>query len=278
MSARCLTHSILFCGVALLSGILRAEDITTTDGQTYTNSSIRRSGELLMIKVTMEGSTSSIEMGLPLARILKVSFAEPPELAKALSAASMGNAAEVLLLTGNYLSQQGDMKDVPGSWWPEMARVRLLALAASGKDADCADLARQIGALKSPEADSLSRAGTLFAPLAAGDLQAVIVGGKALPRVNGDQGSALAQLALGRALLLKQDYVGALLRAFLTIKVFYPSVALLQPPALAGAAESYIGLKDVKRAAQCYAQIVKEWPDSPQAAEAKKKSASLSQP
>lgn len=277
MSARSLTHMIVLFGVALSAGILRAEDITTSDGQIYTNSTIRRSGELLMIKVTMEGSTSAVEMGLPLARIVKVSFAEPLELAKALSAATKGNSAEVLALTGDFVSQEAVMKDVPGSWWPEMARIRLMALAASGKDADCADLARQIGAIKSTGADSLSRAGTLFAPLATGDLQAVIVGAKALPRLNGDQGSALAQLALGEAFLLKKDYVAAL-RAFLTIKVFYPSIALLQPVVLARAAESYIGLKDENRAAQCYAQIVKEWPYSPLAPEAKKKAAALSQP
>lgn len=277
MSARSLTHMIFLFGVALFAGILRAEDITTSDGQTFTNSTIRRSGELLMIKVTMEGSTSSVEMGLPLARIVKVSFAEPAQLAKALSAATKGNSAEVLTLTRDYVSQEAAMKDVPGSWWPEMARIRLMALAASGKDVECADLARQIGTIKSAGADSLSRAGTLFASLSTGDLQAVIVGAKALPRLNGDQGSALAQLAMGRALLLKKDYVGAL-RAFLTIKVFYPSTALLQPAVLAGAAESYVGLKDEKRSAQCYAQIVQEWPDSPQAPEAKKKAGSLSQP
>jgi hypothetical protein len=80
---------LAFC----LGASLHAEDITTIDGQTYMNSTIRRSGELLMIKVTMEGGTGSVEMGLPLARIAKVSFAEPPEFAKAILAATKGNAA-----------------------------------------------------------------------------------------------------------------------------------------------------------------------------------------
>jgi hypothetical protein len=264
--------------VALLSpGMLPAEDITTTDGQTYPNSTMRRSGELIMIKVTMEGGTGTMEMGLPISRIAKVAFAEPPELSKAIALSSKGNASEVLSLTGDYVAKQGDLKDVPGSWWPEMARLRLMALAASGQDKECAELARQIGALRNPFCESLSRAGTLFAPLSTSEVEAVIVGAKAIPRLGGDQSSALAQLALGRGLLLKKDYAGAL-RAFLTVKVFYPSAAMLQPAALAGAADAYLGLKDEKRAAQNYADIARDWPDSPQAAAAKKKAESLAKP
>ena len=260
-----------------LAVIASAEEITTTDGQVYNSSTIRRSRDMIMVKVSMEGGTSAVEMGLPLARIAKVNFAEPPELAKAIAAASKGNASEVLSLTDDYVSKQGDLKDVSGSWWIEMARLRVLALASSGKDNECADLARQIGAIKSPSAESLSKAGTLFSPLATSDLSAVVLEAKALPRLGGDQSSPLAQLALGKALLLKKDYPAAL-RAFLTIKVFYPSVALLQPPALAGAADAYMGLKDEKRAAQSYADIVSGWPDSPQAPMAKKKTEILAHP
>lgn len=260
-----------------LAATAYTEEITTTDGQIYNSSTIRRSRDMIMVKVIMEGSTSSVEMGLPLARIAKVNFAEPPELTKAIAAASKGNATEVLSLTDDFVSKQGDLKDVPGSWWLEMARLRLLALASSGKESECADLARQIGAIKNPTAESLSKAGTLFAPLATSDLTTVVVEAKALPRLGGDQSSPLALLALGKALLQKKDYPAAL-RAFLTIKVFYPSVALLQPPALAGAAEAYQGLKDEKRAAQSYADIVSDWPDSPQAPMAKKKTEILAHP
>ena len=269
------TTSVLLAAIAALT--LRAQDITTTDGQVYTNPSIRRSGDMIMVKMTMAGGTSAVEMGLPISRIAKVAFAEPPELSKAIEAASKANAAEVISLTSDYVAKQGDLKDVPGSWWPEMARLQLLALAASGKDAECADLARQIGALKNPSMESLSRAGALFTPLSSSDLEAVLVGAKALPRLGGDQGSALAQVVLGKALLQKKDFQGAL-RAFLTIKVFYPSLSLLQPPALAGAAEAYQGLKDDKRAAQSYDDIVKNWPDSPQAPLAKKKVEILAHP
>jgi tetratricopeptide (TPR) repeat protein len=261
----------------LIAVSLQAQDITTTDGQVYTNPGLRRSGEMIMIKVTMAGGTGNVEMGLPISRIAKVAFPEPPELAKAIAAAAKGNAAEVLTLTTDYVAKQGDLKDVPGSWWPEMARLRLLALASSDKGAECAELARQIGAVKTPSMDSLSRAGALFGPLNSSDLQAVLVGAKALPRQGGDQGSALAQLVLGKALLQKKDFPAAL-RAFLTIKVFFPSLGLLQPPALAGAAEAYQGLKDEKRAAQSYDDIVKNWPDCPQAPMAKKKVEILSHP
>jgi hypothetical protein len=268
----------VLCGVFVLaSGGLLAEDITTTDGQVYPNASMRRAGAMVMIKVSIPGGTSMVEMGLQPARIAKINFKEPPELAKALAAAAKANANEVLNLTGAYVVKEGDYKDLPGSWWPEMARLRLLALAAVSKDTECAELARQIGALQIPWAEALSRGGALFAPLSSSDTEAVVVGAKSLPRLGGDQGSALAQLALARALLLKKDYTGAI-RAFLTVKVFYPSVALLQPSALMGSSTTYVALKDEKRAVQSLNEIVTDWPDSPQATEAKKKSEALGKP
>ena len=263
--------------VVLASGALHGEDITTTDGQVYPNASMRRSGALIMIKVLIPGGTSSVEMGLQPARIAKINFAEPPELSKATAAAAKGNANVVMNLTATYVTQQGDYKDLPGSWWPEMARLRLLALASAAKDSECSDLARQIGALRIPWAESLARGGALFGPLSSSDTEAVVVGAKALPRLGGDQGSALAQLALGRALLLKKDNAGAI-RAFLTVKVFYPSIALLQPAVLMGTASSYEALNDKKRALQSLNEVVTVWPDSPQAAEAKKKSDALGKP
>ena len=256
--------------------VLRAQDVTTTDGQVLKSSSIRRAGSSIMVKVTTpEGS--SIEMGIAPARIVKISFPEPPELAKTLTASASGNATEVLSLTGDYVTKEAELKDLPGSWWPEMARMRLLALAGTGKDADAAALAREIGSLKSPDADSLSRGGTLFVTLPSGDKEAVVVGAKAIPRIGGGQGSALAQLALGRTLLAKKDYPGAL-RAFLTIKVFYPSVTLLQPAALLGSAQAYVGLKDGKRAAEAVKDLSESYPSSPLLPEAKKLSETLSQP
>ena len=215
-----------------------------------------------------------MEMGLPLARIAKVTFAEPPELGDALAAAAKANAVQVLNLTANFVTRQADFRDLPGSWWLKMARLRLLALAAAGKESECAELARQIGSIKSPEAKSLSIAGTLFS--SATPPNAVEEGAKQLPRLGGggDESSALAQLALGKAFLLKKDHVASL-KAFLSVKVFYPSATLLQPPALMGAADCLLALKDPNRAALELGEVEALWPESIQAPEAKKKSDSI---
>lgn len=252
--------AVLSCAVA--------EEFTLNDGQVMSSASYRRTGNNIMIKVTTpEGGM--IEMGVPVTRITKASFPEPPELAKARTAAESANASEVLSLTGDYVSRNGDYKDIPGSWWPQMAQLRLMALASADKDADAANLARETGAINNPSSESLARGGALFGSLPSKDTEAVVVGAKSMTRVGGDQGSALAQIALGRALLLKKDYTGAL-RAFLTVKVFYPSLAILQPPALMGAAQAYIGLKDEKRAALSLKQILESYPSSPQVPQAKK--------
>jgi tetratricopeptide (TPR) repeat protein len=266
----CYKLSFLICGVVFTMSCLQAEDITTTDGQIYRNSTLRRNGSLIMVKITNPGSSGIVETGLPIARIAKVDFPEPPELALAKKAASDGNAQEVINLTANYVSSQLDFKDLPGSWWPAMAKICLLAQASVGNDSKVANLARQLGETKSADADTISRGGTLFEALKSNDTEAVVVGAAALPRIGGGTGSALAQLALGRALFLKKNYPGAL-RAFLTIKVFYPSCSLLQPAALMGAAKAYIALNDTKRAMQSLQDIISLWPASPQVPEAKKR-------
>lgn len=247
---------------------LSGEEITTSDGQVFNTSTLKRSGANIMVNVTVPGG-GTIEMGVPVAKITKVAFTEPPELAKAKVAAAKGNPQEVISLTADFVNKQGDFKDLPGSWWPEMARLRLLALASSGEDRDAADLARQLGALKAPGFEDLSRGGCLFASLASKENEAVVVGAGSLPRIGGGQGSALAQLALGKALFAKKDFQGAL-RAFLTIKVFYPSQSLLQPPALFGAAYAYACLNDQKRALQSLKDLVENYPDSSRVREAKK--------
>jgi TolA-binding protein len=105
----------------------------------------------------------------------------------------------------------------------------------------------------------------------------VIVGVKGIPRIGGGLGGALSQIALGEALLAKKDPSGAI-RAFLTVKLFYPSVTLLQPPALLGSAKAYIALGDKTRAGTVLTSIASDYPASPQVREAKKLSASLSNP
>ena len=256
--------------------MLDAQEITTSDGQVFTSSSMRRSGTTIMVKVDSAGG-GQIEMGVPVARITKVVFPEPPELAKAISASEKCNTAEVISLTDDYVAKNAEYADLPGSWWPQMAAMRLTALASSSKNAEAASLAGLIGASKATGSESLARSGTLFSPLASGDTAAVVVGAKAIPRIGGDQGSALAQLALGRSLLLKKDYEGAL-RAFLTIKIFYPSATLLQPAALMGAASAYLGLKDEKRAVQSLHEVWELYPSSAQSPEAKKIAAGLASP
>ena len=267
----------LLCGILVVSPLmLHAEEITTSDGRVINSPGMRRVENTIVVKITTEGG-GAVEMGVPISRITKVSFVEPPELAKATDAAASGNAAQVLAVTSDFIAAQSDYKDLPGSWWLKMAELRLLALAASGKDADTAALAMQIGSLNTPATDSLARGGALFGPLAASDSQAVITGAKPLAHPGGNAGSALAQLALGRALLLKKDYPAAI-RAFLSIKVFYSSLSLLQPAALLGAANAYDGLNDTKREMLTLKEIEKKFPNSMQAAEAADKEKQLSKP
>ena len=90
-----------------------------------------------MVKIPGPGGSGTVEMGLPLARIVKVNFAEPAEFAAAQAAEMKGDAAKVLTLTATFVKGQADFKDLPGSWWFKMARLRLYALASAGRDVEC---------------------------------------------------------------------------------------------------------------------------------------------
>ena len=251
------------------------EDIVTLDGQVFSSSVLKRSGNMLMITIPGPSGSGTVEMGLPMARIAKVNFAEPAELADVVAAAAKGNAGQVLTLTASFVNKQADFRDLPGSWWLKMAQLRLFALAGAGKNVECAELARQIDLLKEPEAKLLYTAGILFRSLADSKIKAVELGVQALPRLGGDESSALAQLALGKALFFKKDYVASL-KAFLTIKVFYPSATLLQPSALMGAGNCLIALKDEKHARQEFNELIDNWPDSIEVPEAKNKADAIS--
>jgi hypothetical protein len=265
---------ILLTGVA----VARAQDvgtITMKDGTVYSSSSIRGSSNTIFISIPTTQGSGFIEIGLPFSKIASLNIPAPSDLRIAIAAAKAGDAETVILRTKTNIDSEADLKDVPGSWWPEIAKIRLFALASSGRYADAADLAGKIGVLTNETATTLSRGGTLFGSVASSDTEAVVVGANAIPRLSGEPGAALAQLALGQALLMKKDYPGAL-RAFLTIKVFYPSLTLLQPAALMGAANAYLGLDDEKRALQAVIELQDNFARSPQAPDAKKMEKHLS--
>jgi hypothetical protein len=270
-SIRCLCSLML----VVAGGSLRAEEITLDDGQVLSSDAFRRSGSSIMLRITT-AQGGVIETGYPVSRIVRIAFAEPPELTRVMEASSAGNAGAVLSMTGDYVASKADFADIPGSWWPRVARIRLMALVASGKDAEAAELAGKIASSGVAADAPLAGAGALFGILSSRNPDAVIAAATPLTKSEGEAG-ALAQIALGRAFLLKKDYQGAL-RAFLGVRVFHPSLALLQPPALSGAADAYIGLKDEKRAILSLREIHLEYPDSPLAPGAKKREEGLPKP
>lgn len=261
--------------LALAASPLHAEEITLDDGQILSSDSFRRSGSSIMIRITTpQGGV--IETGYPVSRIVRIAFAEPSGFGRIMEAAVAANAGEVISLTADDVAAKADYADIPGSWWSRMARLRLIALAASGKDAEAGELAGRIASSGVAADAAIAGAGALFGNLASRNPDAVISASRPLCKDQGEAG-ALAQFALGKALLLKKDDKGAL-RAFLAVRVFHPSLALLQPPALSGAADAYLGLKDEKRALLSLCEIPQEYPSSPLAAGAKKRADALPKP
>jgi TolA-binding protein len=68
----------------------------------------------------------------------------------------------------------------------------------------------------------------------------------------------------GDGFLAQRQWDSAVL-AYLHVPVFYPDEKLWMPPALLGSARAFRGLDDLDRAKKSVAELIAEFPKSPQA-------------
>jgi len=231
-------------------------DITFTmkDGKVVTVKSLRRQGDNLMGTVEMtpaqEGKPAQTgELGYPVAQVAKIDFPEPPQLKTAADLITKGKATDALAQIEPVLKYYEGFRDAPGSWWADLALLKVQAFVSQGRDADVEPIIQQIYRLATdPEttraAKTLSAAGFVRRgePAKALELCNVVLKESTRPET-----LAQAYITSGQSHLALKEWDPALI-SFLEIPVFYPDSKVLQPPSMLGAGQAYEALQDFTRA------------------------------
>ena len=243
--------------------------IHTKDGQTVTTSGIRRAGSAIMAKVQLKSGGEG-EAGYDVANLTRVDFPEPGQLKIASGLLAQGRADEALKqLAAAYYAP---FKEIPGSRWTALALLQLDAYSRLGRDGEADALAAELGrlgavppdvqrAIKIRQGASLERSGKHEAALA---LLEPIARDENTP----PQALPEAWLSMGAANLALNRNKAALL-AYLHVPVYVPDRALFVPPALLGSSIAYVRLDDKTRARDALQQLIANYPNAREAAEAK---------
>ena len=246
--------------------------IYTKDGQSATTTGVRREGSTVMAKVKLNDGSEG-EAGYEVANIARVDFPEPGQLKIASDLLAQGRAEEAVKQLSPAAAYYAPFRDVPGGWWTALALLQLDAYSRLGRDGEADALAAELGRLGGavpPEVQraitirkgvSLERGGKHQDALAL--LEPIAKDENAPPRTLPEAWLTMgaANLALGRD--------KAALLAYLHVPVYVPERALFMAPALLGSAVAYTRLDDKARARDTLQQLLKDYPNAREAAEAK---------
>ena len=258
----------LFLAFVLGSAQAPAQNLLLKDGRVIAGSDIRRAGEQIMIKTQMGASVGDV--GFPVNGITKIEFPQPAELIAATDLLLQGKPADALVKIEPVLNGQAAFKDIPGNWWAQAAQVKLGALAATHKDAESDVLIKEMLDTKAdPEVILYARVrGAAGMARKGNKKQAIEVCDSVIKESKRKETIADAWCTKGMTCLALGDFDSALL-ALLHIPIFYPDQKLLMPGVLLACAKAYSGNEDYTNAKASLDELMKSYPDSTEAAQAK---------
>ncbi len=267
-------HLRIIC-LALLTTSAFSESVILKDGKVIAAKSLRRQGDTIYatidLPITEIGKPpKTAEIGHPVDKIEKIEFPEPPLLKTAPEMIAEGNAAKALAELETPLKYFEGFGEAPGSFWSDLALLKVQALVALQREAEAEPLAKQVSKLtKDPETVRAANAQIAACLLRRGQHgQALELSDSVLKSATGDATLATAAVTKGLCLLDRKDWEGALL-AFLEVPVFHPDQKILIVPSMLGAGRSYFGIEDFKRAKDTLNELIKSFPNSPEAEQAK---------
>lgn len=250
----------------------RGQVIVLKDGKRVTAKALRRVGDNIMAtSPTAEGAAAvNGEVGYPLAQIETLEFPEPAVLKSAPDLIAKGNQANAIAQLDSALNYFGGFRDAPGSYWAELTLLKMTALVTAGKDADAEPLANQIiGQGSNAETARAAQAHLAGIMGRKGDHERAI---QLCDRVLKDGARAdtlaIAAMSKGRNHQALKQWDSALL-AFLNIPVFYPEEKAFLPQSMLGAGQCYFELNDLPRAKDSLNELIKSYPNGPEATQAK---------
>jgi tetratricopeptide (TPR) repeat protein len=258
--------------IVIFAATAGAQTILLKDGKRVAAKSLRRQGDNIMAQSPSVAGGQAVqgEVGYPLSQIEKIEFAEPAILKGAGELIATGRAADALTQIEPALNYFAAFRDAPGSYWGDLAALKLTALVTVGREAEAEPLARQV-IEKAGSTETVQAAQAQLAGIAGrkGDHESAI---KLCDDIlkEGSKAETLAVAAINKARshqALKQ-WEKALL-AYLQIPVFYPEQKSAAPASLLGAAQCYFELSDLPRARGSLDELTKTFADSPEAEVAK---------
>lgn len=216
------------------------------------------------------------EVAYPLSQIVRLDWPEPEELEQARQLVAAGKNAEAEEKITPLYRQFAPFSKLPGSWWSDAAIIRARAILGQQKYPEAERAAREIMS-GSPDADTVIAAQLIMARVQMA-LDKVDIADAMLDEIMRKDASSEIE---ARAVVLRGDIAYArkefekALGFYLQVPAFYGTEDAVMPVALLGSARSYRGYGDTARAERAYLDVIVTYPDSVEAAAAKRESAAL---
>ena len=261
---RLVLGAVLVCVVATPAP---AQTIVLKSGQRVDTRGLRRSGDMVMGKIEVAGSSG--EIGHLISSIAKIEFPEPKALQTAAELLAQGQPEKALTEVNPVLAFYEPFREIPGAWWAPAAMIKVSALSALKRDKEAEPLALLIQKTASDPETARAANLRIAASLAAREEyeKAVQICDAAIKESTRADVLADAWVTKGNVHLAQKEWDAALL-AFLRVPVFYRDEKLFMPPALLGSARAYRRLDDLDRATKTLHDLIAAYPNSAEAAAA----------
>ena len=248
----------------ICSSVCYAQTITLKTGQKVDTLGLRRDGAMVMGKVQV-GSGEG-EIGYNVVQIAHIDFPEPRGIKAASDFLAQKQAQKALAEIEPVVAYYDGFREVPGTWWPQAALIKVSALTALQRDKEAEMLAQTIEKSSTdPDTARLVRVNLSSGMIRRSEFE------KAIEYCDSAIKDSTDPHVLGEAWLHKGDaYAGMkqwddALLAYLHIPVFYSDETALVPPALLGSARAYRRIDDPTRAKKTFNDLISSYPKSPEA-------------
>ncbi len=250
-------------------------NILKKDGTTQIAKGLRRDKDNIIATIELPVAkpgdpVQTGDVGIPLAQIQKIEFGEPAALKTAPELVVQGKGEEALAQIDQALKFYEGFRDAPGSWWADLALLKMNVLMGIGREKDANSLADSMkGLATDPESQRAAKVLLAAATLRRGDAKSA---GDALDTVLKDatKPAVLASAAIykGQTCLALKDWENALL-SFYQVPVLYPEQRELAPASMLGVGRAHFGLEDFNSAKTALKELMKTYKGTPEAIAAK---------
>jgi len=254
--------------VIVLAPSAQAQNILLKTGQTIETKGVRRSGDMVMIKVQV--GASSGEVGYRASTIAKIAFPEPLQLKTTAAFLSEGQPEKALADIEPIAKYYQPFRDIPGNWWAPAALLKVSALSGMQLEKEAEKLGDEIRKnVIDPETARAAQL-QLVAGLVRSDGydKALQLCDSVIKESAKAEVLAEAWVHKGDLFLAQRQWYDAVL-AYLHVPVFYDEEKRWMPPALLGSARALRGLEDLEEAKRSLNDLTASYPKSAQAESAR---------